>query len=125
MYILITAVIVAALASSFFRVKHEIKKSRLKFKEFDEAIERNSRAFDQLNTILFAQGDTFATSSARLIELYSERQLSYSRHRLAFELSRPESRLVSYRSSLEPRYDRTPHDQLFNGKFEYCEPLTT
>jgi hypothetical protein len=125
MYILIAVVIVVALASSFFKVKHEIKKSQLMFKEFDEAIEKNLRTFDQLNKTLLVQNDTFSTSSARLTGLYIESQLHYPRRRITLESNLPELRLVSYRSSLEPKYERTPHELLFNSKLEYCEPIVT
>lgn len=124
MYILIGFGVIIALASSLLKVKHEIKKSREMYKEFDEAMEQNTRAFSQLNEtqLVQIQEGTISRSDARLIELYLER---HYRPLPILERSRTELRHMSYWESLEPRYERTPHESLFNNKLEYCESMAS
>lgn len=127
MYIIIGFGVIIALAASLLKVKYEIRKSREMFKEFDEAIEQNARAFDLLNEtqLVRTQRGSLSRSEARLIELYLESQPLNYRPLLILERRRAELHHLSYREALEPKYERIPDESLFNNTVEYCESMAS
>ena len=126
MYILIFLGVIVSLALSLLKVKHEIKKSQDLYKEFDEALEQNRRAFAEFNRILLNPPQNGSTSrlEARLVELYISR-LQADYEQLQIPARGREIRFASFRESVEPRYEWAPQEFRSNSKLDYCESMAS